>query len=1002
MGVRSEGNGKSNNWKILIGLSVLCAVLVFLGGFLHRRALDSAIADRQAKSVAFVNTKVATAAKHADLSSPMKDAESATFTKQIDLPAGTDLRLFSNAGVPLYSSPGLASFSADTEGIQTAAAGDQGRVVDGADLRIYAPVDGTGAKPVAIAAVISNYTQLRHEASGPLDAVRLPLIGLGIVLLVAGLLLMLQATKGSTAAKAPPKEKATSGGKVAESKASSSKVRVTGFDPVPVTTGRSMDPPQEEPAEEESEPVRASEPVADAEPAEPAKTVFGLRLPAKRAKKSDAPSEVAVAPAAPKAKRSLFAKKDATPDPVDVMPKDDKAASALDREVAIRQALEDQLEQLRTRIQMQDVETNNATKELLAQLEAANRRAEEAEARATEVGAPAAPAAPASAPADDAALRVQQLERELAEGRSVTADAIARAETLQRQLDEAQAAPAAPATDANAEAKVAEAMAQLADAQQRATGAEQRASAAEQRAASVESVRDELEVRVAQLGTKASDLEQRATELETSLHEANAGGDAVRAEIATLTAALAAANARVTELESAPPVAPSHSEEDQAEIARLRSELANHMERGQSAEERATKLEADLLAAQRGVSDLPVDTSSTGDVSQPDPVPAVVDEVSLASRFAPDEPEISASAAFSVAEPEVHEPEVHEPEVHEPKVQEPEEHDVPASFMSATSASEVAEGADVAEPQQASVNPWGSSAPALRREQPEEATVGTKNEPDRDTGELVEALEETQSVHAEAHAPAVEPEVHESDVAVTEASEPGSVVAQVEEPQVDEPEHVETELEEPQVDEPQPVETEERQPERAWDAVPSAAPETETPERSQPEINAPAPVAAQVQAAEPVEAEPVTADWREPTPAVEWHAPSSTPTPVASSPASNGNGIPPAPSDDARYDDIWSAAFAPPEPEQAQENGDQSSANGEASHVEADAEEPSPVASAPESVSEPEPELHAQDVSPNDQPSPPEDRMSAEDDMWSLRARLADAAARKKMPHQSD
>ena len=1005
MGVRSEGNGKSNNWKILIGLSVLCAVLVFLGGFLHRRALDSAIADRQAKSVAFVNTKVATAAKHADLSSPMKDAEAARFTKQIDLPAGTDLRLFSNAGVPLYSSPGLASFPADTEGIQTAAAGDQDRVVDGADLRIYAPVDGNGAKPVAIATVISNYTQLRHEVSGPLDTVRLPLVGLGIVLLIAGLLLMLQTTKGGAAAKAPTKEKAKSGAKGAESKASSSKGRVTGFDPVPVTIGRPFDAPDEEPTEEESEPVRAAEPVAEGEPAEPAKTVFGLRLPAKKTKKAGAQSEVAVAPAAPKAKRSLFAKKD-TVDPVEVSPQNDKAASALDREVAIRQALEDQLEQLRTRIQMQDVETNNATKELLAQLEAANRRAEEAEARANDAGvAPAAPAAQAPAPADDAALRVQQLERELAEGRSVTADAIARAETLQRQLAEAQAAPAAPAPDPNSEAKVAEAMAQLADAQQRATGAEQRASAAEQRAASVESVRDELEVRVAQLGTKASDLEQRATELETSLNEANAGGDAVRAEIATLTAALAAANARVSELESVPPAAPSHNEEDQAEIARLRSELANHMERAQSAEERATTLEADLLAAQRGVSELPVDAPAREDTSRPDPVPAGVDEVSLASRFAPDETEVPASAAPSAAEPEVHEPEAHELEMD----------DVPASLMSATGPSEVAEDDDVAEPQQASVgsvNPWASFPPALRTEQPEEASVGEDNEPDREAGEPLEAAEETQSVDAEVHEPDVERDINETEVSATEVSGPERVEAQVEEHQGAEPEHVEPVLEatqvdephvaEPHVDEAEPVEAEGHQPERAWVAASSAEPETETPE-PQPEINAPAPVAAQVQATEPVEAEPVTGGMREATPAVEWHAPASTPTPVASSPASNGNGIPPAPSDDARYEDIWSAAFAPPEPDKAHANGDQSSQDDEASHVEADAREPSPVESALEPASEPEPETPAaNDVSPEDQPSPPEDRMSAEDDMWSLRARLADAAARKRMPHQAD
>jgi hypothetical protein len=957
MGVRSDGTGRSNNWKILIGLSVLCAALVFLGGFLHRRALDSAIADRQAKSVAFVNTKVAAAAKHANLAHPMKDAEAARFTKQIDLPTGTHLRLFSNAGVPLYSSPGLASFAADTEGIQTAVAGDQGRVVDGSDLRIYAPVDGNGAKPVAIAAVVSNYAQLRHDVSGPLDAVRLPIVGLGIVLLIAGLLLMLQATKGNAAAKAPAKEKAPSGGKKAEPAApSSSKRRITGFDPVPVTVGRSFDEPDEEQVESGSEPVRSEGPVADVELAGPANTVFGLRLPSKKQRDSVAPAEVADTPAPPKAKRSLFAKKAATADAaVDASPQDDKASSALDREVAIRQALEDQLEQLRTRIQMQDVETNNATQELLAQLEAANRRAEQAEARANDAGGPAAPAAPA--PADDA-LRVQQLERELAEGRSVTADAISRAETLQRQLDELQAAPVAPtapAADPNSEAKVAEAMGQLADAQQRATGAEQRASAAEQRAASVESVRDELEVRVAQLGTKASDLEQRATELETSLNEANAGGDAVRAEIATLTAALAAANARVSELESAPAASAAASEEDQAEIARLRGELANHMERAQSAEERATTLEADLLAAQRGVSELSVEGPRTEDVvSQPTPVHAVTDEVSLASRFAPDEPEVQ-------------ELEMQEPEVHE---------QVPSVKASANPEPEVSEDDDAASQQTASVNPWGSFVPAARTEHDESEPVSFvgENGSDRDAAEPAGAVEDTRSPVTEVHEPdIVEPEADGAGVVETEVSmpEPAGV-------QSDEPDHVESSVDE------------ERGEMRAVEAA-----ETE--------VHSPEPTGAESAAPEP--AESVTPSWGEPAPAVEWHAPSA-PTPVASSP--NGNGIPPAPSDDARYDDIWSAAFAPPEPEPAYENGDQQSEPVEASH--ADAELESVEASHADAELEPansvgsaqETEAPANEVSPDDQPAPPEDRLSADDEMWSLRARLADAAARKKMPHPTD
>jgi hypothetical protein len=113
-------------------------------------------------------------------------------------------------------------------------------------------------------------------------------------------------------------------------------------------------------------------------------------------------------------------------------------------------------------------------------------------------------------------------------------------------------------------------------------------------------VRDELEVRVAQLGAATGEVEQRAAELEAKLQDANAGGDAVRAETAALTAALAAANARTQELESAP-ADMGDRDADQAEISRLRGELAKHMERAQVAEDRISTLEADVLAAARGV-----------------------------------------------------------------------------------------------------------------------------------------------------------------------------------------------------------------------------------------------------------------------------------------------------------------------------------------------------------------------------------------------------------------
>src|SRR4051812_7724641 len=299
MGVRSEGNGHRDVWKLLIGLSVACAVLVFVGGFLHRRALESAVTGRQAKSVALVNTKVADAAKHTDLAKPLKDQAAEDLTKQLDLPAGTDLRLFSNAGGVLYSSPGLAAFPADAEGLQSAGSGDPAHVVDDADLRVYVPVDGKGTKPVAIAAVVSNYTELRDDSAGPLDGMRLPIVALGVVLLVAGLLLMLQAAKGGAAEKVSAAASRPSTPKVKAP--GSAKRRVTGFEPVPVTTGPAIQrveveegpkaPTAAGPTEVVAAPVVADAPPADAPPTDaPAgptvKTVFGLRLGSKKPKGS--------------------------------------------------------------------------------------------------------------------------------------------------------------------------------------------------------------------------------------------------------------------------------------------------------------------------------------------------------------------------------------------------------------------------------------------------------------------------------------------------------------------------------------------------------------------------------------------------------------------------------------------------------------------------------------------------------------------------------------------
>jgi hypothetical protein len=467
---------------------------------------------------------------------------------------------------------------------------------------------------------------------------------------------------------------------------------------------------------------------------------------------------------------------------------------------------------------------------------------------------------------------------------------------------------------------VEEAMAQLADAQQRA-------SAAEQRAASVESVREELEVRVAQLGTKAGELEQRATELEASLNEANAGGDAVRAEIATLTAALSAANARVTELESAPPAPPVPNEEDQAEIARLRGELANHMERAQAAEERVASLEADVLAAERGVSALPAE-AALDRASQTVPDESANDR--LAERFETSRPEIETDEPDQVVaqEPEVRQPEGREPEAREVEWEAPQPEGVAAAVAEAMPETPEPRGEELSfEP----VDRWGSFAAAVEADDDDVASVASS-----------ETSQPEQSAPDEAVVTAVSSsdpsELEQGEDRAPVPSEPGPIAGEISEPEP--------------VEEERPVEEE--------------------------------------QVHEPALS----------TPAVEWHATPATPETTPASP--NGNGVPPAPSDDARYDDIWTAAFAPPEPQPDPVHSGSQPVSDEATtdrHVSEDAtprpdgpEEPSPNDGAGSSETA---------VSADDQPSPPEDELSAEDDMWSLRARLADAAARKHLPHET-
>ena len=587
-----RAGGKGSPWKLCIGSAVVCGVLVFTGGFLHRNAVASAIDEQQAKSAAYVHAKLAPAVGNDKLTKELGEHAAADLKKEADVPAGAEVRIYALGGAPVFSSG--HGGAGDRAAIAAAAGGDVSRVISGSDLAVYAPIENKGGKPIAVAAVVNDIDAVRAEAVGPLDAVRMPLVGLGIVLLVAGLVLMLRGRRSTptamAAGPATPKEPKKPAKQAEETP---SKSKVSGFDPAPALAVAPQQPTGDVEPRTTPQPVE----VAD-ETGKPSRSRMSLRIG--RKERSEPQPEVQRAPdtAEAKTKRSLFGRSKGgavapvpvavEPGPVDEM---GPAPMTPEREASIRRLLEDQLEQLRTKLQTQEEAAVSANRALQDELDAALRRAHQAEAGA-------APEGQASVgPVDqDVIERARVLEAELAGAKAAAAEAVARADELQRTID--AAGPVAAADPSASDAL----RAQLAAAEQGLEDARRLATEAEQRAASIESVRGELEVRVAQLGAKAGELEQRATELEARLQEANAGGDAVRAEIASLTAALGASNARVEELESSASDAGADDREaSAAEIARLRTELANHMERAQSAEDRVATLEADVLAAEAGV-----------------------------------------------------------------------------------------------------------------------------------------------------------------------------------------------------------------------------------------------------------------------------------------------------------------------------------------------------------------------------------------------------------------
>jgi hypothetical protein len=551
------------NWKLPIVVAIVCGVVVFAAGFLHRQAVDDAVAEQQTRSAAIAKAMTKDVAG-VDLTKAAKGHDEKALDKSVDPPAGTDIAIFSLDGVHVYATPGARTVIGVRGQIADAAKGTVSRTVDGEDLVVYAPIPSAKKGQLAVAAVVTSYQKLLDNASGPLDAARMPLTAIGVVLFLVGLALFLGGRKDSSATEKPAKEakpgKAGKVGKQAKAGATASgeKRRVSGFDPVPVVDG----------------PVPSAveaEPAADAASASSTDTPVAKRFSFGKKEKQEAAVEAADG----SKKRSLFGKRSAVAT-AEAAPTPEVDGDALQREVAIRQALEDQLEQLRTRMHMQEEQASAQIRELRDQLEAQG-----------------SDPTPTVGPAEqDMIARIRSMETELSEARETAAQATAQVATMQQELS--------TATSGGVSAVAAEVESQVRDLQAKLEEAERAAADSEQRAQSIESIRAELEVRVAQLSSKAGELEQKAEELETRLREANEGGDAVREEIASLTAALAAAEARGKELEASA----ATSREAEAEIARLRGELGKQMERAQESEERVATLEADVLAAAHGIETL--------------------------------------------------------------------------------------------------------------------------------------------------------------------------------------------------------------------------------------------------------------------------------------------------------------------------------------------------------------------------------------------------------------
>jgi len=587
---------KGSKWPLFAVLVVACGLLIAGTSFMQKTALASKVDAQESKASSVVRQTIAPIVGGANLTEPLPEATATKLRNQLRngvLAAGVivRVRVFAQNGLLVFSSdpaddPGTKPGDADA--IRSAAGGAPSSVA-GMDrvsiggrpssvelLHTYVRLQGARGKPGGAVSVEQPYEPLEAASQQPWHTVQLGLAAAAAVFLLITLLLLSQRFA-----------------------------------------------------------VKRARARAHSRPASPPGT-------------SPRPTEEA---AKPQPKRWTFRKDKqsaadgGTPSKEEV----ERAEKEAQREIQVREALETQLEQLRTRIREQEDQAGRHVMELTQQLQVATARVEEAEARA-------------AAPGDgEAAQRLAAAERFAQEAGQRAREVEARATAAEVRVTELEAR-LVEASQANMQPVVGDRIAELERAAQEAMTA---AADSARRAEATEAVRDELETKVAQFGSRAAELEATTAavtlqlreveaakaDLERRAHEAESGGDAVRGEMAQLTAERDALRARVVELEAASPAttnAPDarteeveqqldstrmeleqmdqrlrsayaelaqarslQREPDPAAVPRedphaheLRQELGRAIERAQVAEERAAKLEADLLAERHGIRSL--------------------------------------------------------------------------------------------------------------------------------------------------------------------------------------------------------------------------------------------------------------------------------------------------------------------------------------------------------------------------------------------------------------